>query len=70
MSQKRAYVIATGGDQPYTKGLPMIHQLQPIFNFVGTTFEGYIIGEGNRPGDIDKDLKALFAAEQLRKKLQ
>ena len=70
ISQKRAYVIAVGGDKPYTKGLPMIQQFQHIFDFVGITFEGYIIGEGNRPGDIDKDLKALFAAEQLRKKLQ
>ncbi|MEH7342927.1 flavodoxin family protein [Bacillus sp. JJ1532] len=70
MSQKRAYVIAVGGDQPYIKGLPMIQQFQHIFDFVGTTFEGYIIGEGNRPGDIAQDLKALYAAEQLRKKLQ
>ncbi|KAB2329511.1 flavodoxin family protein [Cytobacillus depressus] len=70
MSQKRAYVIAVGGDQPYMKGLPMIQQFQHIFDYVGTTFEGYIIGEGNRPDDIAQDLKALSAAEQLRKKLQ
>ncbi|KMY54352.1 NAD(P)H-dependent oxidoreductase [Bacillus sp. FJAT-27231] len=70
MSQKRAYVIAVGGDNPYIKGLPMIQQFQHIFDFIGTTFEGYIIGEGNRPGDIDQDLKALSAAEQLRGKLQ
>lgn len=70
MSQKRAFVIAVGGDQPYMKGIPMIQQFQHIFDFVGTTFEGYIIGEGNRPGDISQDLKALSAAEQLRRKLQ
>ncbi|MEH7123693.1 flavodoxin family protein [Bacillus sp. JJ1773] len=67
MSQKRAYVIAVGGDQPYIKGLPMIQQFQHIFDFVGTTFEGYIIGEGNRPGDIAQDLKALYAAENFEK---
>ncbi|KAB7709023.1 flavodoxin family protein [Bacillus aerolatus] len=70
MSSKKAYVIAVGGDQPYIKGLPMIQQFQHIFDFVGTTFEGYIIGEGNRPGDIAQDLKALSTAEQLRRKLQ
>ncbi|WP_418302769.1 flavodoxin family protein [Lysinibacillus fusiformis] len=70
MSSKKAYVIAVGGDKPYTKGLPMIQQFQHIFDFIGITFEGYIIGEGNRPGDISQDLNALSAAEQLRKKFQ
>ncbi|MBB4826395.1 multimeric flavodoxin WrbA [Sporosarcina luteola] len=70
MSQKRAYVIAVGGDIPYTKGLPMIQQFHLIFDFIGTRFEGYIIGEGNKPGDIIQDKKALSAAEQLRKELQ
>lgn len=69
MAQKRAYVIAVGGDDPYMKGLPMIQQFQHIFGFVGTTFEGYIIGEGNRPGDITQDLQALSGAEHLREKL-
>lgn len=70
MASKKAYVIAVGGDDPYIKGLPMIQQFQHIFDFVGTTFEGYIIGSGNRPGEITEDLTALAAAEQLRKKLQ
>ncbi len=70
MASKKAYVIAVGGDEPYVKGLPMIQQFQHIFDFIGTSFEGYIIGEGNRPGDISHDLKALAAAEHLRKELQ
>ncbi len=70
LSKKGAYVIAVGGDNPYIKGLPMIQQFQYIFDFVGISFEGYIIGEGNRPGDIAQDFNALSAAEQLRKKLQ
>ncbi|MBR8661221.1 MULTISPECIES: flavodoxin family protein [unclassified Brevibacillus] len=70
MAAKKAYVIAVGGDNPYITGLPMIQQFQHIFDFVGTTFEGYVIGKGNRPGDILQDLNALSAAEQLRKKLQ
>ncbi len=70
MSSKKAYVIAVGGDEPYIKGLPMIQQFQHIFDFVGITFEGYILGEGNKPGDIIQDLKALSAADHLRKELQ
>ncbi|MEK3727393.1 flavodoxin family protein [Lysinibacillus sp. FSL W8-0953] len=70
MSSKKAYVIAVGRDQPYMKGLPMIQQFQHIFDFIGTTFEGYILGEGNKPGDILQDLTALSAAECLRKELQ
>lgn len=67
MEQKSAYVIAVGGDMPYQKGLPLIQQFQYIFNFIGMKFNDYIIGEANAPGEIIKDLKALFAAEQLRK---
>ena len=70
MSSKKAYVIAVGGDMPYIKGLPMIQQFQHIFDFMGTSFEGYILGEGNKPGDIVRDLKAMSAAECLRKELQ
>lgn len=70
MSSKKAYVIAVGGDEPYIKGLPMIQQFQHIFDFVGITFEGYILGEGNKPGDILQDLNALSAANHLRKELQ
>ncbi|QMT16686.1 flavodoxin family protein [Planococcus maritimus] len=69
MSYKKAYVIAVGGDSPYIKGLPLIQQFTYIFNFFGLSFEGYIIGEANKPGDIYKDQQAISAAEQLRKKL-
>ncbi|WP_286230392.1 flavodoxin family protein [Neobacillus mesonae] len=67
MSQKKAYVIAVGGDAPNIKGLPMIQQFQHIFDFMGISFEGYILGEGNKPGDILNDKNALFAANQLQK---
>ncbi|WP_042348526.1 flavodoxin family protein [Bacillus massiliigorillae] len=70
MSQKRAYVIAVGGDEPYMKGLPLIQQFQHIFDFIGINFNGYIIGEGNKPNEIVKDMKALYAANQLLEKLK
>lgn len=69
MAAKKAYVIAVGGDDPYVKGLPMIQQFQYIFQFMGISFAGYIIGEGNKPGDILHDEVAIFAATELQKKL-
>jgi len=69
MSSKEAYVIAVGGDNPYIKGLPLIQQFQYIFDFMGISFAGYVIGEGNKPGDIMEDSEALFAAEQIQQAL-
>jgi len=65
MPQKQAYVIATGGDEPRVKGLPLIQQFQYIFGFVGTPFEGYIIGQGNKPGDVLEDSRAVADAKIL-----
>lgn len=70
MATKKAYVIAVGGDNPYVKGQPMIQQFQHIFDFMGTKFEGYILGAGNKPGDINEDEKALLAAQQLNIQLK
>ncbi len=70
MAEKQAYVVAVGGDKPLLKGLPLIQQFQYIFSFVGTAFGGYVLGEGNKPGDIQQDKQAIFAAEQLQKKIK
>lgn len=67
MENKQAYVIAVGGDQPTIKGLPMIQQFQYIFDFIGMKFLGYILGEGNKPRDIEKDTKAISAAKEMNK---
>lgn len=69
MASKKAYVIAVGGDDPYIKGLPLIQQFQYIFDFMGIEFAGYIIGNGNKPGEVLQDEAAFFAATQLRKLL-
>jgi multimeric flavodoxin WrbA len=65
MSRKKGYVILTGGDQPRIKGLPLVQQFQYIFSFVGMPFAGYIIGEGNQPGDILGDARAIEEAKLL-----
>ncbi|GGB62611.1 flavodoxin family protein [Virgibacillus dakarensis] len=69
MSSKKAYVIAVGGDQPFLKGLPLIQQFQFIFNFIGMSFEGYVLGKGNKPNEIVQDREAIVAASQIQKTL-
>lgn len=59
---KLGFAIITGGDQPRIKGLPLIQQFHYIFDFMSMRFEGYIIGEGNKPEDILADEQALSEA--------
>jgi multimeric flavodoxin WrbA len=70
MASKRAFVIAVGGDDPSIKGLPMIQQFKYIFDFIGMDFGGYILGKGNKPGDVLQDQEALFAASQIHNHLK
>lgn len=70
MAAKKGYVIAVGGDAPHIKGLPMIQQFQFIFGFIGMEFAGYILGIGNKPGDIMADQKAIYAARELNQLLK
>ncbi|GAA0342713.1 flavodoxin family protein [Bacillus carboniphilus] len=69
LKEKKAYVIAVGGDSPYIKGLPLIQQFKHIFEFFGTSFEGYLIGKANKPGEIKEDQRAIQAAPTLIKEL-
>lgn len=70
MSSKRACVIAVGGDEPFLKGLPLIQQFQYIFNFIGISFDEYILGKGYKPNDILLDKSALLSASQMQQRLK
>lgn len=70
MSAKKAYVIAVGGDNPLLKGLPLIQQFQYIFDFIGISFEGYVLGKGNKPAEILQDEQALRIASQIQRTLE
>lgn len=70
IAQKRAYVIAVGGDQPRIKALPLIQQFKYTFDFVNLPFQGYIIGQASKPGDIVKDTRAAKEAEWLNEELR
>lgn len=70
MSEKEAIVVLTGGDDPQIKGFPLIQQFYWIFEFMGIDFFSYIIGTGNSPGDVLRDLNAVSKAEQLNQHLR
>ncbi|MBE7104201.1 flavodoxin family protein [Bacillus cereus] len=59
MKGKKMYVVIVGGDNPKLKALPLIAQFQYIFDFVGSSFEGYIIGDANGLDEIKNDVEAL-----------
>lgn len=63
----KVIVLAVGGDEPRIKGLPMIQQFQYIFDFLGMSFDQYLIAEGNRPGDVLLDEKAMNESKLLNK---
>lgn len=70
MSQKEAYVVIVGGDNPRIKALPLVQQFHYIFGFVHTPFNGYLIGQGGKPGDVANDERALCEAEALHKQIR
>ncbi|RUS45113.1 flavodoxin family protein [Cohnella sp. AR92] len=70
MSEMTAYVVAVGGDRPRLKGLPLALQFQHIFDFFGARYAGYLLGEGNRPGEILDDEEALRKAELWNEELK
>lgn len=67
LGAKTAWVIGIGDDEPRIKGLPLVQQFQHIFDYTGTKFAGYILGAGNKPGDIVHDEIAVAAVEEIRK---
>ncbi|MGC8231023.1 flavodoxin family protein [Pseudobacillus badius] len=70
IQSSEAIVLAVGGDEPKIKGLPLIQQFRYTFDFLKLPFSAYILGEGNRPGDILQDREALMQADLLNQRLK
>ena len=66
----RTIAVIVGGDQPKIKGLPLIQQFQYTFEFLHMSFQSYIIGEANEPGEILHDSEALAHAALLNEHLK
>lgn len=70
MAGKEIWAILAGGDHPRQKALPLVQQFRLICDFVGANFAGYMIGEGNQPGDVLKDERAMAEAAWLNRRLR
>ena len=69
LSKMKTIVLAVGGDEPRIKGLPFIQQFRYIFEFLDMPLTAYILAEGNRPGDLEKDSMALTQAAEINRLL-
>lgn len=58
------------GELSKLKALPLIAQFQYIFDFVGSSFEGYIIGDANAPDEISNDKEALAKVKLYNERFQ
>lgn len=67
LATKQFYAVVVGGDRARIKALPLIQQFEHIVSFTGNTLKGYVIGEGNAPGDIQNDSIAISMAKAYNK---
>ncbi|MCL5115796.1 MAG: flavodoxin family protein [Firmicutes bacterium] len=65
MAAKKAYLVLAGGDNPQLKAMGLVTQFYWTCDFMGMDFQGYVIGEGNTPGDVLRDQAALERARQI-----
>ncbi|SDL92693.1 flavodoxin family protein [Sediminibacillus halophilus] len=64
VKQKKAYVIITGNSpDPRISALPLVQQFKAIFDYIGMEFSDYIIGQANKPGEIQNDSFAMAKAD-------
>ncbi len=69
MAGKHAFLVLVGGDNPRLKALGLVQQFYWTADFMKMPFGGYVIGEGNRPGDVLQDMEALSQARALNRQV-
>lgn len=70
MQEMKHFVVIAGGDSPHEKGKPLVAQFEYIFEFMGARLEDWIIGDGNKPGEVLDDRLAMEAAERMNERLK
>ncbi len=69
MAGKHAFLAVAGGDNPRLKAMGLVQQFYWTADFMKMRFGGYVIGEGNRPGDVLKDRSAVEEARILNRQV-
>lgn len=70
MQGKPVYLVVVGGDQPRIEALPFILQFKLALDYMKAHLAGYIIGKGNRPGEVEADPYATATADVLNQELR
>lgn len=67
VADKHVYLVLAGGDNPRLKASGLVTQFFWMADFLRMVFSGYVIGEGNQPGDRRRDQAALAQARALNR---
>ncbi|TVX87130.1 flavodoxin family protein [Paenibacillus agilis] len=65
MKGKKVYLVVVGGPNAKMTGLAFVQQFRHICEFMGMSFEGWIIGRGSKPGDVLEDKQTIAEVQQL-----
>jgi putative NADPH-quinone reductase len=65
MEGKQLWAITVISDEDDSTADPLIGTLRLTANYMHMDWRGVLIGHGNRPGDVEKDAKAIAAAAKL-----
>jgi multimeric flavodoxin WrbA len=66
---REAFAVVVGDDNPRRTALPLIQQFGHLFDFLEMPYAGWIIGQGNKPGEIVQDTLAVLQAAWMRREL-
>lgn len=70
MKGKRVYLVLTGGDNPRLKALGLVTQFYWITQFMGMVLVDYVMGQGDKPGEVLDDAEALAGARRLNQRIR
>jgi multimeric flavodoxin WrbA len=63
MAGKRLWAVSSISDSNYSGAAPLTECLRLSAEYMAMTWRGALIGEGNRPGDVENDARAMAAAK-------
>lgn len=65
MAGKKMWAVVAISDDNHAMAAPLTESLRLSAEYMGMTWKGALIGEGNRPGDVANDARAMAAAKRF-----
>jgi hypothetical protein len=63
MAGKRLWAVCALSDEDLTTADPLVRMLELSAGYMGMDWRGVLFGYGSRPGDVERDTRALAAAD-------